>query len=71
MKRTFRNTDHSNFMKEDGKNASFLLPKLKRPDSFFLLEAENVQKKLTNSSISHFMENSKQTKKPKVIDSFN
>lgn len=68
MKRTFRNTDHFNFMKEDGKNASFLLPKLKRP---VLLEAENVQKKLANSSISHFMENSKQTKKPKVIDSFN
>jgi len=42
MKRTFRNTDHFNVMKEDSKNASFLLPKLKRPDSFFLLEAENV-----------------------------
>lgn len=38
MKRTFRNTDHSNFIKDERKDASLLLPKLKRPDSFFLLE---------------------------------
>lgn len=31
MKRTFRNTDHSNVMKDDSKNVSFLLPKRNVP----------------------------------------